>query len=181
MITNKHLALSDWSKLYFLTKYSLQMLAIWNSIFNFANNFKKIPSLKIVCPVQVYALLKTLLRVATADYNLFTASSSSWSSFIRTTESVRDLTVYIIYIWYILRQSWQPCRALAIQSRSRSECSKLSLDLRKLTSLGWEVKRRKVCHQKGTWSGIWKSQQSNKAEKFCKCGLPFHVTKLIWV
>ena len=33
--------LSGRSKLYFLTKYSLQVLAIWHSIFNFVNNFKK--------------------------------------------------------------------------------------------------------------------------------------------
>lgn len=82
MIINKHLAtcLSGRSKLFF-SSWNIHYNC-WQSEIKFLISqtvLKKILSLKMFYPVQVYALLKTLLWVATAGYNLFITSSTSYA------------------------------------------------------------------------------------------------------
>ena len=93
MIINKHLATRCLAGQNFISSRNIHYKC-WRSEIQFLISQtvkKKLLSLKIFCPVQVYALLKTLLRVATADQTIIYLSLVqlhvqiviSWSSVIR--------------------------------------------------------------------------------------------------
>ena len=107
----------SWSKLPFFKGYLLQVLVIWKWSLDFPDGFKKCHSWKILCPLEVDALLRTRLWVTAMGYNLFIPCSPSHTDTTITTQHTNSWKSFWPHLSYVLHEtclSWVGLKPLLL-------------------------------------------------------------------